>query len=555
VSGRTDIEFMDLAAAADHANDVADFEANALLAFAAAAFIASVFLVGQSVARYVAGAASDLHVLTTFGMPPLQVRAAAAAGPTLAALVGVALGVGAAVLASPRFPFGTAAPFEPTPGRHADLTVIAIGSVVILGLVAGGAVVASWAASRSVARRGTERPSAVATLAARLGASVPVMVGTRFALERGRGASAVPVYPALVGAVVGVLGVVAALTFGAGVSDAAAHPERFGQVADLQAFVGYNGEDFLPTADVLERIAEDPDVIAVNDTRQAVAQSGAVDFPVFSLAPVGGTLPIVVTRGNPPERSNEVTLAPETADALGIDVGDTVDITGSRSSGSYTVSGIGFVPEGPHSSYDTGAWVGPDTYDDLFEGFKFHTMDLALRPGADPGAVADRIGEDLAGAFDNAELAGLLEPPIPTSRLVELQQIRRLPLLLAAFLALLAVAAVGHAVATTVRRRRHDLAVLRALGVTRWESRVTVLTQATLLALFGLAIGVPLGLALGRTLWRGVADSTPIDHVPPVAVLALLLIAPASLLAANLLAAWPSHRAATMRVGHVLRTE
>jgi ABC-type lipoprotein release transport system permease subunit len=555
VSGRTDIEFLDLAAAADHANDVADFEANALLAFAAAAFVAAVFLVGQSVARYVAGTTSDLHILSTFGMPPRQVRAAAAAGPTLAAVVGVALGVGAAVLASPRFPIGTVAPLEPSPGRHADLTVIAFGSVVILGLVVGGAVVASWAASRSVAGRGAERPAAVATLAARLGVPVPVMVGTRFALERGRGANAVPVYPALVGAVVGVLGVISALTFGAGVSDAGAHPERFGQVTDLQGFLGFNGEDFLPTADVLKRIAEDPDVIAVNDTRQAVAESGPVDFPVFALAPVGGRLPIVVTRGRPPEGSNEIALAPETADALGLDVGDRVDVTGVRSSGSYTVSGIAFVPEGSHNSYDSGAWVGPDTYDELFEGFKFHTTDVTLRSGADPGAVADRVGEDLAGTFDDPELAGLLGPPEPIDRLAELQQIRRLPLFLAAFLALLAVAAVGHAVATTVRRRRHDLAVLRALGVTRWQSRVTVLTQATLLALFGLALGVPLGLALGRTLWRGVADSTPIDYVSPVAVAALLIIAPAALLAANLLAAWPSHRAATMRVGHVLRTE
>jgi hypothetical protein len=35
----------------------------------------------------------------------------------------------------------------------------------------------------------------------------------------------------------------------------------------------------------------------------------------------------------------------------------------------------------------------------------------------------------------------------------------------------------------------------------------------------------------------------------------LLLVAPVTLLAANLLAAWPSQRAASMRVGHVLRAE
>jgi ABC-type lipoprotein release transport system permease subunit len=82
-----------------------------------------------------------------------------------------------------------------------------------------------------------------------------------------------------------------------------------------------------------------------------------------------------------------------------------------------------------------------------------------------------------------------------------------------------------------------------------------VVTQATVLAVVGLAVGIPLGIALGRTVWRYVADTTPLFYVPPVAVLALVLVVPVALLAANLLAAWPSHRAASMRVGHVLRAE
>jgi ABC-type lipoprotein release transport system permease subunit len=143
----------------------------------------------------------------------------------------------------------------------------------------------------------------------------------------------------------------------------------------------------------------------------------------------------------------------------------------------------------------------------------------------------------------------------PPSRLAELQQIQRLPILLAAFLVLLAVAAVGHALATAVRRRRHDIAVLRAVGFTRPQSRTTVLVHAVVLALVGLTLGVPLGFALGRTLWRSVADTTPLDYVPPLALWALVLIAPLALLVAAVLAAWPAHRAASMRVAHVLHAE
>ena len=57
-----------------------------------------------------------------------------------------------------------------------------------------------------------------------------------------------------------------------------------------------------------------------------------------------------------------------------------------------------------------------------------------------------------------------------------------LPLALSAFLAVLAVGAVGHALSIAVRRRRHELAVLRALGLTRRQSRLVIVTQATLLA-------------------------------------------------------------------------
>jgi len=42
---------------------------------------------------------------------------------------------------------------------------------------------------------------------------------------------------------------------------------------------------------------------------------------------------------------------------------------------------------------------------------------------------------------------------------------------------------------------------------------------------------------------------------PGICSLALLLIIPATLLAANLLALWPCQRAAGLRPGHILRTE
>ena len=66
-----------------------------------------------------------------------------------------------------------------------------------------------------------------------------------------------PVRPALAGAIVGVLGVVAAFTFTAGVTDAANHPERFGQTISLVTGIGFNGQSPPRVPQALAAVARD----------------------------------------------------------------------------------------------------------------------------------------------------------------------------------------------------------------------------------------------------------------------------------------------------------
>jgi ABC-type lipoprotein release transport system permease subunit len=146
-------------------------------------------------------------------------------------------------------------------------------------------------------------------------------------------------------------------------------------------------------------------------------------------------------------------------------------------------------------------------------------------------------------------------PADPVGEIQVIRDLQVLPLALGAFLALLAIGAVGHALSVAVRRRRHELAVLRALGMTRRQTRLAVAAQGTVLGLAGLAFGIPLGLLLGRSIWRVVAGFAPMAYHPPVAVWTLLLIGPAALLLVNVLAAWPQRQAARQRISQVLRTE
>ena len=96
-------------------------------------------------------------------------------------------------------------------------------------------------------------------------------MGTRLALEGGPARSSTSGRSALVAAVLGVAGVVAALTFSAGITDATDGYERFGQTAELGAFFGSGGEDFVDSAAVLGTIAADPDVDGLNDAYNDVA--------------------------------------------------------------------------------------------------------------------------------------------------------------------------------------------------------------------------------------------------------------------------------------------
>jgi hypothetical protein len=559
VTGRSDIDVWSNAVTiGDPIRKVTGYEAACLLAFGLAALVAAFFLVGQSVARYTSSTVVDLQVLQAVGMTPRQAVASAAAAPFLAGAAGATAGIAGAIAASRWMPIGAASLVEPHPGLDADWLVLGVGWAAAPLLVLAGSAAVAAAALASGRRQVRQRRSAIVAGIARAGLPVPAVVGAQFALEAGRGRSAVPVRPALLGAVAGVLGVLAAFTFSAGVADAAGNPARFGQTWQLEGYVGENGHDFGPVSQVLRAVAADRAVTGVADLRIGGAQSGHVSIESFSYDPVAGKrVPVVLTGGRMPASANEIVLAPTTAHDMNAAIGSTVRLTGGATPRTMTVTGTGFVPAGPHNGYADGAWLTPAGFSRLFLGahfsFKFHAAAVALRPGANAPAAARRL--EAAAAAIKGGGGFTLTPPSPLPQVQEIKDVAVLPLVLGGFLALLAAGAVGHALAIAVRRRRTELAVLRALGFTRLQSRMVVVTQASVLTLAGLAFGVPLGVALGRSTWRVVASFTPLAYHPPLAIWALLLVGPAALLAANLLAAWPGEQAARLRTAHVLRRE
>jgi predicted lysophospholipase L1 biosynthesis ABC-type transport system permease subunit len=212
------------------------------------------------------------------------------------------------------------------------------------------------------------------------------------------------------------------------------------------------------------------------------------------------------------------------------------------------------VPASSHTTYDESALMtgaGLRRAIPKHAGREFTEDWILVRARA--GANVARLQSDLTRFAGPRQYYA--EPARLPDDVDSLGQLRSLPFALAIFFGLLAIATVAHALVTTVRRRRVDLAVLRSLGFTKGDSRIAIAWQATLIAIVGLVIGVPLGIFTGRILWRQLAESFPVVYVPPLALVAVLLVVPIAIAAANLVAAGPAHAATRIRPARVLRSE
>ena len=129
------------------------------------------------------------------------------------------------------------------------------------------------------------------------------------------------------------------------------------------------------------------------------------------------------------------------------------------------------------------------------------------------------------------------------------------PALLASSLAAGAIVALGLTLAASVRRRRHDLALLKTLGFTHRQLAAALAWQASVAAVIGIVVGVPLGIVLGRWLWTLFARQIYAVPRPGVPVLSVALVALGALVLANVVAALPGRSAARTSTALLLRAE
>lgn len=522
----------DLAATVEDATRALVVGLWAFTAVAAAAFLVAG---GQAIRRRIASADADQPALRAVGLSRGQraLAAAASVAPTIG--IGVVAAGLISIPASATMPIGAPGRAEPEPGIRVDPLLLIAGAVLLAVLLLGSTM---WAASRQTSLReagvsSTSGSAARATPVQLLRGALPPpeSVGVTMALDAGAPQRRTPVWSAFLGAIVGSAGLVGVLTFGAGLDGLVEEPARSGWNWTLRVD---------PSEDELEAVASLPDVESVGQLYQRFVVVEGEQVPGNAISSVKGVPSFSLVDGRMPLADDEVALGPELIDALSIAVGDQVEMTDARGRDvSKVVVGKALFPTFDEDvAFNTGAALTVTALEELkVSDGEGPTSLVTFDEGVSEEAAAERISSVAPEAVSAYSYSSL-----PTD-VANLDDVRPLPRALAAFLGFLALAAVGHTLATSVLRRRRELGTVRSLGFVAADVRRVVTAQSTTMVVVGLLLGVPLGVVIGRTVWRAVADGLGVVSTPVVPIGLLSVVVPAVMLAAVLVAWYPARMA------------
>ena len=518
----------------------------ALGVLAAAAGLVTLVLAGLGVARESRRGRSVQEQWRQLGMTRWARTVVTAVPPVLAIVAGIAGAFVVAAVLGTR-PVGVVSVLEPHRTRGIDHLAVAVGLFVAAGalmlalaLVAGAARADAEGARRPARNRLLQRASAAVPRPASAD-------GVRAAFGQ-RTATLV-----IAGGAVVTAACVAALVFGASLTALVGTPRTYGWPWDLALMTG-SGYGDLDLPQARKVLTDDPDVAhwttfgflneATLDGDPMMSVVGLerdtldVDFPVLV-----GRLPI---------RADEVALGAVTARERGLSVGDTVRISGVAEPAEAEVTGLVVFPTlGPLFAGEVSAGTGMLLPQAMVEagGRTDITLDLATFVGIDlhdgvDAQAAQQLQDRLAGIDLQGAPARVYRTPIRPPEVIEAAATRSVPLIVGGLLVV--VGGLGLAVVSwaSMRTRRHDVAVLRALGFSPRQVATSVRVQSVAVVAAALVVGVPIGIVIGRISWRAFARQLGVVSDPAPGGLAIAGLVVAALVLALAAAQLPARSAA-----------
>jgi hypothetical protein len=252
---------------------------------------------------------------------------------------------------------------------------------------------------------------------------------------------------------------------------------------------------------VVDALADYPgiDGMAIGTVTNVEVNGRRVD--ALAVDDVAGSVVPTIRAGRAPQRDGEIALGSVALTNIEAGVGDDVDVAVGSLSERFEVVGEVVTPTlGDQGRLGSGAFMTASSLARLV-----------------PGLAANVVLVDLASTADAASLENLrlAFAPIPTRDATngdELGFTDAAPTdTLVVIAAVIALAIVANIVSMSVRRRHRELAVVRALGLTRAQARHVIHAEAITTAVVALLIGLPLGAAVGRVGWDAFLDTLGVD--------------------------------------------
>jgi hypothetical protein len=530
--------------------------------------LAALAVIGQAMARQTAAERADHYALSALGIRPREFVLMALLRTLLTSAAGVAGAVLIAVLASPLTPVGEARLAVPAAGRMSlDHTVVLPGALAVLVTVTALSVWPAIRHARLLSNHPPWRPASATVAAGRAAGQArlpaPALIGIRHAFERGRDGK--PVGTALLGTVMAVAALCATAVFGASLTHLVSSPELYG--APFQAYFssdGTPGSQAKVNGPVLKGLKDDDAIEQITLGAFVEVNVNGTHVRTVAMTPVRGPALLSALDGRLPRGDRDIMLGVATMRAAGARVGGTVRVTVADPDGTPHAARFRVIGRASLNAGTGGLGNGAVMTTSAFISAQCPAgpKQAACQSSARAGLGTVVLVRAAPGAAGHAALARhtgkyptLTYRPAEPTVLVNFGESVNFPLLFAAALSLFGAATLLHLLLVSVARRHVEAGLLKALGFVRRQVAAAVCWQATTVALAGIAVGVPVGVAAGRVLWRVFATNfgvVPVDVVEPVLIAALV----AGVLAvANLLAAVPALLAARSQPARLLRAE
>ncbi len=518
--------------------------AASLLAFAVVAAAAGFLAVGQAATRETRASAGNDAVLDGLGMDRRTRRLTIAWPIMVFELLGLVVGVLVAIAASPLLPTGRARLAEIDPGVWVNPGLLLGAAAVLFLLLAGGAW---WSAARTQRRTsfGTATGPGVTGWAIKtFGLRATSTVGLSRVAASNQRAGSVPVRSAVAGVAVALAGVLGAGVVVTSVDSLQADPSRWG-------WAWHTMPDVFTDDDPRPAIIARPEIEAAGSLLSGTVGLDDTLVSGLAMSSAKGDISLTRLRGRLPSSPAEVALGEQTLHDLGVTIGDSVTSTLADGGGSRTLEIVGSAvfPPIELATFDEGAAFTPDGLRGVAQGSTLEEFVLRYADGVDAARIERQLTDE----------AGLSFPVFARARtpgaIANLAQITSEAWALAAFFLLIGTVGLFHALTTSVRREGHDFAVLRALGFRRAQVRLAVLIQSFAITAAGLVFGVPIGLVVGRSVWRLMVGDLGIADDPRVPWITIAVVIPLAAVGAVLVAWWPGRTAALAQPAGQLRSE